>query len=122
MWHEVASSQKPTVPIITRQPCAASVNKAANRMSRGSAVTDNLRLELPAATLLGLLETGQLCAADLRCLDCESKRCLWRLLLMSCIKATQPAASCNDCCAECDGTRCEKIEKGTHTFLFRKRL
>ena len=48
--------------------------------------SDHLRLELSAAVVLRLLENRQLCAAELHCLDCESKKCLWRLLLASCAK------------------------------------
>lgn len=40
-----------------------------------------LRVEIAADKLLELMRTGSVCAADLRCLDCESKTCLWRLCL-----------------------------------------
>jgi len=47
---------------------------------------DRVRLEISADRLHGLLKMGALCAADFRCLDCESKQCVWRLCLMNCIK------------------------------------
>jgi hypothetical protein len=43
-----------------------------------------VRVEVDAETLNRLLAAGQVCAADFRCLDCESKRCIWRLCLISC--------------------------------------
>jgi hypothetical protein len=43
-----------------------------------------VRVEIDAKTLLKLLKGRRLCATDMRCLDCESKRCLMRLLLRAC--------------------------------------
>jgi hypothetical protein len=43
-----------------------------------------VRLEMSEDMLRRLLTAGQVCAADFRCLDCESKDCLWRLCLESC--------------------------------------
>ncbi|MDO6460006.1 hypothetical protein Q4485_04805 [Granulosicoccaceae sp. 1_MG-2023] len=40
-----------------------------------------VRMQLDEQTLQRLLKSGHLCAADFRCLDCESKACVWRLLL-----------------------------------------
>lgn len=64
-----------------------------------------LRLEIPAETLLRLLASGQLCAADVRCLDCDSKQCLWRLLLMSVDKMINVVSGCNGRCSECGNQR-----------------
>lgn len=64
-----------------------------------------LRLEIPAETLLRLLASGQLCAADVRCLDCASKQCLWRLLLMSVDKMINVVSGCNGRCSECANNR-----------------
>jgi hypothetical protein len=82
-------------------------------MTRKIVMKGCLRLEFSAETLLRLLANGQLSAADLRCLDCESKHCLWRLLLMSCAKTINPGTACNGCCAECGSPRRGKFEKGT---------
>jgi hypothetical protein len=49
----------------------------------------HLRVEITAATLLPLLAGGQVCAADFRCLDCESKQCLRRLCMQSCAPPLQ---------------------------------
>lgn len=40
-----------------------------------------VRLQIPQAKLLELMKAGLLCASDMKCLDCESKRCLWKLAL-----------------------------------------
>jgi hypothetical protein len=45
---------------------------------------ETVRIEISEKTLIRLLRAGQVCAADLRCLDCKSKQCLWRLCLRSC--------------------------------------
>ncbi len=45
-----------------------------------------LKLELSASTLLSLIESGQICVNDFRCLDCESKYCVRELVLRSCAK------------------------------------
>jgi hypothetical protein len=44
----------------------------------------SLRIEVGEEVILRLLEAGHVCAADFRCLDCESKKCIWRLCLESC--------------------------------------
>jgi hypothetical protein len=42
-----------------------------------------VRVEVDADTLNRLLASGQVCAADFRCLDCESKQCIWQLCLIN---------------------------------------
>lgn len=62
-----------------------------------------VQLELESAVLLRLLENGALCASEFRCLDCDSKQCVWRLCLMSCEKQLGAnSGSCKNC------GRCEK--------------
>lgn len=80
-------------------------NKTASEVSRKIVMNGCLRLELSAETLLRLLASGELCAADFRCLDCESKQCVWRLLLMSCEKTLNAGTGCNGRCSECGGSR-----------------
>lgn len=46
-----------------------------------------VRLEMSEKTLKSLLTAGQVCAADFRCLDGESKQCLWQLCLETCAVA-----------------------------------
>ena len=43
-----------------------------------------MRVEVTEETLSRLLSSGQVCAAEFRCLDCKSKECLWNLCLKSC--------------------------------------
>jgi hypothetical protein len=43
-----------------------------------------VRIELSEKTIARLLAGGQICVAELRCLDCRTKRCIWRLVLESC--------------------------------------
>jgi hypothetical protein len=47
-----------------------------------------LRLEMSQEMLKRLLTAGEVCAADFRYLDCESKQCLWWLCLESCAMKT----------------------------------
>ncbi len=42
---------------------------------------ETVRVELSAQTLCRLLDVNALCATEFHCLDCESKDCLWSLLL-----------------------------------------
>ena len=53
------------------------------------AIQGQVRLELPAETLFHLLNNGQVSAKNFRCLDSDSKRCVWRLLLES-LRITAP--------------------------------
>jgi hypothetical protein len=48
--------------------------------------TKSVRVEIPEETMARLLDKGQACAADFRCLDYISKKCLWRLCLESCAR------------------------------------
>ena len=54
-----------------------------------------LRLEIKEEMILRLLKAGHVCAADLYCLDCESKQCIWRLCIGSCAcKMNEPERLC----------------------------
>lgn len=44
----------------------------------------SVRVELSEDTVSRLLAGGQLCAADLNCLDCRSKECLLKIVLKAC--------------------------------------
>lgn len=67
--------------------------------------TEQVRLEIDADRLRRLLKMGALCAADFHCLDCESKQCVWRLLLMNCEKNLNAETGCNSRCSECGRPR-----------------
>ena len=75
--------------------------------SKGGVVNTavTLRLELPFETLRRLLAGGLLCAQDFRCLDCETKSCVWRLLLMNATKSIDSETACNGCCDDCPNRR-----------------
>jgi len=49
-------------------------NQAEDRQQR-------IRLELDAVTLHRLLDSGVLCAGEIRCLDCSSKQCISKFCL-----------------------------------------
>ena len=93
----------PDKPAQAALPMTAAGNRAANEPAHPIG-EDCLRLEIGAETLLRLMASGQLCAADFRCLDCESKHCVWRLLLMSCKKTLHTDSGCGGRCSECGGS------------------
>lgn len=66
---------------------SSSGGPATPRALAGSAAGASVRVEIEAETLLDLLRGRPVCAADLRCLDCESKRRLWQLCLRACLQA-----------------------------------
>lgn len=58
----------------------------------------HIQIEIESDTLFRLLESSALCVNDFRCLDCESKQCVWRLCLMSCEKQMRSNnLSCRTC-------------------------
>ena len=40
-----------------------------------------LSLKIDERVIHRLMASGQLCVADFKCLDCESKACVWRIAL-----------------------------------------
>lgn len=60
-------------------------------MARGE--TGNIRVELSKDTVARLMAGGQLCAADLHCLDCRSKACILKIVLDVCRPSRYPAES-----------------------------
>lgn len=58
----------------------------------------NINLAISEETLAKLILAGELCAADIKCLDKESKQAVWRLCLWCCAKR----ASCQHCQTPCD--------------------
>lgn len=45
-----------------------------------------VQLEISVQKLEALFDKGELCAADIHCLNCQSKTCIWNLCLNSCAK------------------------------------
>jgi len=73
-------------------------------------VPGQIRLEMESGTLYRLLKSGALCASDFRCLDCESKTCVWRLCLMSCGEKMKPGG-CRNCGGCPNGNRNTGVAK-----------
>jgi hypothetical protein len=49
---------------------------------------NRLRFEVDEAIVDRLLAQSAVCAADFHCLDCTSKKCLWKLCLKNCFRHT----------------------------------
>jgi hypothetical protein len=47
---------------------------------------DTVQIEIGVEKLESLFNKGELCVFDFRCLNCESKKCIWNLCLTSCAK------------------------------------
>jgi len=102
----------PDKPAQAALPLTAAVGNRAANESEHPIGEHCLRLEIGAETLLRLMASGQLCAADFRCLDCESKHCVWRLLLMSCKKTLHTDSGCGGRCSECGGSGDRLMDEG----------
>ena len=46
-----------------------------------------IQLEISLEKLEILFSKGEICAADIHCLNCRSKKCIWNICLTSCAKA-----------------------------------
>ncbi|QSX33296.1 hypothetical protein JYB87_16460 [Shewanella avicenniae] len=57
----------------------------------------NIKLSISETKLAQLMLAGELCAADIQCLDRESKEAVWRLCLWCCSKRS----GCQDCQQPC---------------------
>ncbi|MES9991275.1 MAG: hypothetical protein ABW098_04940 [Candidatus Thiodiazotropha sp.] len=71
---------EPTLRIMRQHPTVGTQVKGAHNADESQLV----RVEIDSSTLLQLLKGRRICASDMHCLDCESKRCLMRLLLRAC--------------------------------------
>ncbi len=56
-----------------------------------------MRLELSRQTLQRLLSSGQLSAAEFRCLDCETKQCVWKIVAIHCARNLRCGGGCARC-------------------------
>jgi len=66
--------------------CRATQDQSRRQRPDARQKTRHVRVEISADKLRELVNMGALCAADMHCLDCESKQCVWRICLRSCIK------------------------------------
>ena len=55
--------------------------KINNAIKDGGSEERAVLIQISETKLLQLLKGGLLCASDMRCLDCESKHCLRRLVM-----------------------------------------
>ena len=51
--------------------------------------TGYIQLEIEIDKIESLVRRGEICVADIRCLNCESKRCLWQICLESCVNRVE---------------------------------
>ena len=66
--------------------CRATQDQSHQQQPDSQQTTGHVRLEISTDKLRELVSAGVLCATDFRCLDCQSKQCVWRICLLSCIK------------------------------------
>ena len=60
-----------------------------------------IRLEIDALVLERLLRNNQIHGEEFRCLDGDSKRCVWRLILSGCNRITGSEFTCDRRCDKC---------------------
>lgn len=73
---------------------------------------DLVQLEISLKKLETLFNNGDICAADVRCLNCSSKTCIWNLCLTSCAKrmhCTLDNKTSNPCCQQLTNNTCDDI-------------
>lgn len=61
-----------------------------------------VQIEIGIEKLESLFSKGQLCTTDFRCLNCESKKCIWNLCLTSCAKRMQCKLTNFECYTSCE--------------------
>ena len=62
-----------------------------------------VQLEIGLDRLEALFNKGELCAADVRCLNCTSKTCVWNLCLAVCARrmhCSLAGFACYPCCEQ----------------------
>ena len=45
-----------------------------------------IQIEISLEKVEALFSKGELCAADIHCLNCRSKKCIWNICLTSCAR------------------------------------
>ena len=60
-----------------------------------------IRLEIDASVLERLLRNSQIYGEEIRCLDNQSKRCVWRMILTACSRITNHDLDCDGNCNQC---------------------
>ncbi|TRY15020.1 hypothetical protein FN961_06815 [Shewanella hanedai] len=59
-----------------------------------------VNLSISADKLAKLIQSGELCAADFRCLDQDSKHTVWQLCLLCCSQRVGCVKSCSQTCPQ----------------------
>ena len=78
---------------------------------------NTVQIEIGIEKLESLFNKGDLCAADIRCLNCESKKCIWNLCLTSCARRMECKLESFDCHdAYCEKSA-EKLLKNTSVLV-----
>ncbi|QBF84616.1 hypothetical protein EXU30_19525 [Shewanella maritima] len=65
-----------------------------------------MNISLSYEQLAQLIGTGALCAADIRCLDSETKQAVWQMCLINCAKKIH----CSNCTQPCGIAKSNQIE------------
>jgi len=74
-------------------------------------MSSKVNLSISSQKLAELIRAGHLCAADLNCLDAESKQQVWQLCLWSCNKRVHCSKACTK---QCNSGYCEASESDSN--------
>lgn len=72
-----------------------------------------IQLEISLEKLEQLFSKGEICAADIRCLNCESKNCVWNLCLNLCA-ARMSCKIEHVCSGDCCKSNAQFIHKNSN--------
>ncbi|MEC4724011.1 hypothetical protein HWQ46_00395 [Shewanella sp. D64] len=62
--------------------------------------TSQVNLSISADKLAKLIQAGDICAADFRCLDSDSKQIVWQLCLLCCSQRVGCLKPCSQSCSQ----------------------
>ncbi|ABV87532.1 hypothetical protein [Shewanella pealeana] len=74
--------------------------------------TRQLNISISEAKIAQLIQQGQLCAADFKCLDSETKQAVWQLCLWSCEKRIHCDKHCQQQCKSLCHEQSQESVKG----------
>lgn len=77
---------------------------------------DVVQIEIKIDKLESLFSKGEICATEIRCLNCESKKCIWSLCLTSCARRMQCNIENFECYAYCQQSA-EKLRKDSSVYI-----
>lgn len=76
-------------------------------------IMKQLNIGISTTKLASLIQQGHLCAADLQCLDKQTKQQVWQLCLWACKKRI----GCTKDCANCYQSNAIQIKKHVETEI-----